>query len=75
MTVKNFKINISGMMCEGCECRIENTLSKFNKIENIKANYKDGTVSFDINNELLNSNDILGAVVEKIKMLGFDVLK
>ena len=42
--MKEIKINIKGMVCEGCQKRVENALGNIDGVEKVTANYKDGTV-------------------------------
>ena len=44
-------LNVEGLMCGGCEKRVETALSKFKEIKKVKANHKDGIVKVDMNVE------------------------
>ena len=61
-------LNIEGMMCTGCEKRIENALSEIRTIKTVKANHENGTVMIESKKEV----DIR-EVKEKIENLGFKV--
>ena len=61
-------LNVEGMMCGGCEKRIENALGDVITIKNVKANHEDGTVTIE------SKKDIdMDVVKEKIENLGFKV--
>lgn len=66
--MKEFIIKVEGMACEGCERRIQNALKNIEGIENIVANYKEGTVT------ITAENIVLDKVKEKIEDIGFRVL-
>ncbi len=38
------KIKIKGMMCEGCENRVQNALKEIKGVENVEADHKTGMV-------------------------------
>ena len=59
-------LNVEGMMCGGCEKRIENALGEVKAIKNIKANHEDGTVKIESKKEI-----DMDVVKEKIENLGF----
>lgn len=61
--------NVEGMMCEGCEKRIENTLKDIKEVKKVKAYHENGKVKVESKKEL----DI-NIVKEKIENLGFKVL-
>ena len=61
-------LNVEGMMCGGCEKRIENALGEVKAIKNIKANHEDGTVKIESKKEI-----DMDVVKEKIENLGFKV--
>jgi len=61
-------INVEGMMCSGCENRIQNAVKSMPNVIDVIASYTDGTVKVtgDINIE---------QVKEKINDLGFEVIE
>lgn len=61
-------IKVKGMMCEGCERRIENALSEIKDIKNVEANHKDGIVKIECDGKLDYSK-----IVAQIEDLGFEV--
>lgn len=61
-------INVEGMMCEGCENRIQNSLKSIEGIKEVKANHKEKTVT------IVGENVDINKVKERIKDIGFNVL-
>ena len=60
--------NIEGMMCNGCENRVQNALQTIEGVEKVVANHVDGTVTVTLN------NDIDEAIIkEKLEDLGYEV--
>ena len=66
--MKKIEIKVKGMVCEGCENRIQNALKKINGVENVEANHQTGIVTVTFK-ENLEENQI----IEKIKELDFEV--
>ena len=51
-------LKVKGMMCEGCENRIKNSLSKIKEIKEVDASYKKGCVTVtgdDLDKEKIKS--------------------
>ena len=69
MSIKNYRLKVKGMMCMGCENRVENALENIDGISNVKANHKNGTVEFDTQDDAL-----INVIKETINDLGFKVL-
>ena len=63
-----FIIKVEGMMCEGCENRVQNVLSQIDGVEKVIANHKEGTVTVKANNELDKN-----IIKEKIEDIGYEV--
>ena len=61
--------NVEGMMCEGCEKRIEKDLKDIKEVKKVKACHENGEVKVESKKEL----DI-NLVKEKIENLGFKIL-
>lgn len=61
-------LNVEGMMCGGCEKRIENVLKDVKNIKKVKANHKDGIVKIEIKKEI-----DMNIIKEKIENLGFKI--
>lgn len=68
--MKELKINVNGMACEGCQNRIINALSILDGINNVTADYKTGIVNIISEKELDMSK-----IKEIIEDLGFDIVK
>ena len=62
------KLNVSGMMCSGCENRVKNAIYTLDGVKNVEADHENGSV--------IVKSDIK-IDIEKIKSiitdLGFDV--
>ena len=63
-----FVIKVEGMMCEGCENRVQNVLSQIDGIEKVVANHKEGIVTVKANNEVDKN-----IIKEKIEDIGYEV--
>ena len=68
--MKEVKIKVNGMECEGCQNRIKNTLERIKEVKEVNANYKTGIVIMTLNEEI-NINKL----EEKIEDIGFEVVK
>lgn len=68
--MKEIIIKVEGMVCNGCENRVQNALKTIKGVENVVANYKNGTVTVTSNDEV--EKDVLE---EKIEDIGFEVRK
>lgn len=66
--MKEIVLDVEGMMCEGCENRIQKALSIIEGIEKVVANHKQGTVT------IVAENVDIDKVKEKIEDIGFAVL-
>lgn len=66
--MKNINLKVEGMMCEGCEKRIQNSLNKIDKIKQVNANHKEGNIVI-IAEEGVDEKEIK----EKIEDIGFKV--
>ena len=62
-------LNVNGMMCEGCENRINKVISKAPGVKDVKASHKDGTVIISGNN--LNRDELIAC----IENLDYEVVK
>ena len=68
--MKETIIKVNGMMCQGCENRIQNALKTLEGVENVVANHTTGTVTVISNNNVLEN-----AIKEKIEDIGYEVEK
>ena len=60
--------NIEGMMCNGCENRVQNALQIIEGVEKVVANHVDGTVTVTLNNNIDEA-----IIKEKLEDLGYEV--
>ncbi len=63
-------IKVKGMVCNGCENRIQNALKRVAGVNEVSANYKQRLVTIKTDLEI-EKNEIY----EKIEDLGFEVEK
>ena len=68
--MKEIILNIKGMVCNGCENRVQNVLKDIEGVEEVKANHENGTVIINCKEDI--SVDVLK---EKIEDIGFEVIK
>ena len=66
--MKEIVLNVEGMVCKGCENRVQNALKTIDGVENVVANHENGTVTVTLNKEVSES-----ILKEKIEDIGFDV--
>lgn len=66
--MEEMKLNVSGMVCGGCEKRVVNCLSAINGVKEVIADHTNGTVLVKAAQEI--DKDM---VKEKIEDLGFEV--
>ena len=66
--MKETVIKVEGMVCNGCENRVQNALKNIDGVESVVANHTTGIVTVTSKNEV-SENDIK----EKIKDIGFEV--
>ncbi len=66
--MKEIKLKVVGMVCNGCENRVKNALKTIEGIEKVEANYKKGTVIVKTKDEIQEEK-----IKEKIEDIGFDV--
>lgn len=68
--MKEITIKVKGMVCNGCENRVQNVLSEIAGVENVKANHETGIVKVTIN------DDIERKILEDaISDIGFETVK
>ncbi len=66
--MKETIIKVEGMVCNGCEKRAQNALKTIEGVENVVANYTNGTVTITSKDEVSES-----VMKEKIEDIGFEV--
>ncbi len=68
--MKETKIKVEGMVCEGCENRVKNALNAMDGVEKVEANHKTGEVIILAKEEISKS-----VMEEKVEDIGFEVVK
>ncbi len=66
--MKETIIKVEGMVCNGCENRVQNALKTIDGIENVVANHISGTVTITSKTEVA-----ISTMKEKIEDIGFKV--
>ena len=66
--MKETIIKVDGMVCTGCENRVQNALKTIEGVEEVVANHTNGTVKVTSKNEVEES-----IMKEKIEDIGFKV--
>ena len=66
--MKETIIKVEGMVCNGCENRVQNALKNIDWIENVVADHTTGIVTVTSKNEVEES-----IMKEKIENIGFEV--
>ena len=66
--MKNYEIIIKGMMCEGCEKRVENALKNVKGVSSVMASHEKRKVIVKYESNI--SEDV---IKEKIEDLGYEV--
>ncbi len=66
--MKELIIKVEGMVCSGCENRVQNALKTIKGVEKVIADHTNGTVTVTSNNEVEED-----ALKEKIEDIGFKV--
>ena len=68
--MKETVIKVKGMVCNGCENRVQNALKTIEGIEDVKADHNNGTVTVTSKEEVTKN-----VMEEKIEDIGFEVEK
>ena len=66
--MKELEFKVKGMMCEGCENRVKNSVGKIDGVESVEANHREGAVKVFLNKEVESSR-----IKEEIEDIGFEV--
>lgn len=66
--MKEMELKIEGMMCTGCENRVQNALKTIDGVEEVKANHEDGSVKIKA-----NDNVEISTIKEKVEDIGYEV--
>ena len=68
--MKETIIKVNGMVCGGCENRVQNALKNIDGVENVVADHEKGIVTVTAKEEV--SVDVMK---ERIEDIGFEVVK
>lgn len=68
--MKELNLKVNGMVCNGCENRIQNALKNIGGVEQVIANYATGIVTITLKEEIAES--LLEKTIENI---GFEIVK
>ena len=63
-------LKVNGMMCEGCENRVKNSLKNIEGVKEVTADHNTGNVTVNANNEV--SKEL---IIETIEDIGYEVVK
>lgn len=66
--MEEIKMNVSGMVCGGCEKRVVNAVSTIDGVKEVIANHNDGTVVVKADTKIERAE-----IKERIEDLGFEV--
>lgn len=66
--MKEVIVMVQGMMCEGCETRIQNALKVQKEVQEVKADHTTGKVMVTLREDIDEK-----IIREKIENLGFEV--
>lgn len=68
--MKEIILNVKGMMCGGCENRVQNVIKDIEGVENVKADHNTGKVTITLNKDVETK-----VIVETIEDIGYEVVK
>ncbi len=68
--MKEIVLKVEGMVCSGCENRVQNALSNLESVKKVVADHKTNTVKIMLDQEGLEKE-----IKETIEDLGFDVVE
>ena len=64
----NIEFKVNGMMCEGCEKRVQNVIQEIDGVIDVKADHKVGIVEINTEKEIDES-----IIKEAIEDIGYEV--
>lgn len=68
--MKNVKLNVEGMHCEGCSKRLENVLNELEGVESANVSLEEKTAEVNYNEEEIRLEEIKEAIIDA----GFEVI-
>ena len=66
--MKKLEIKVKGMMCAGCENRVQNALKTIDGVEKVVANHEAGIVAVSLEDVIEEET-----IKEKIEDIGYEV--
>ena len=66
--MKELNIKVEGMVCNGCENRVQNAVKQIEGVERVVADYRLGTVTITLNKKVDEK-----LIKDKIEDIGFSV--
>ncbi len=66
--MKELEIKVKGMMCNGCENRVQNALKTIEGVKEVVANHATGIVKVTANEEVSENS-----IKEKIEDIGYEI--
>ena len=70
MYMKEIILNVKGMMCEGCENRIQNVVKNIEGVESVKADHNTGKVTVTLSKDVEKET-----IAEVIDDIGYEIIK
>ena len=67
--MKEIEITVKGMVCEGCEKRVENALKNRKEIKKVTASHQEGKVTILLKKEIPEET-----IKQTIQDIGFEVI-
>ena len=67
--MKEYVLNVKGMVCGGCENRVQNAVKTINGVKEVVASHVDGTVKI-----VAKDDSVIEQAKEKIQDLDFEVV-
>jgi copper chaperone CopZ len=66
--MKEIIINVKGMVCNGCENRVQNAIKNIDGVEAVKADHNTGKVIVTLNEDISEN-----VIKETIEDIGFEI--
>lgn len=63
-------LKVNGMVCGGCENRVQNAVKMLDGISNVKADHTTGIVKIQLDKDVTKES-----IIDTIEDIGFDVVK
>jgi len=63
--IQSVKLNIEGMVCQGCETNINNSVNKIDGVIQVKSSYEKGTSVIEFDVTKTNVDDIKKVILSK----------